>query len=467
MTQKKDVKRKTRKTGSWPKPETLTKNEAVEMLAALSAISVRAGIAARLGKSFGGERDIYEALGYKKDPDYADYMAKYKRQDIARAAIDKPVRMSWGRRPEITETKPGEKETPFEEGWSSLVKSHRIFHFFSRVDRLASIGSYAVLLMGFDDGGTLESGVTSAKKLLYLMPYAHDNAVISAYEDDTKSERYGLPREYTINAVKTAGVGKKSTLSLNVHWSRVVHIAEDLLEDNVEGMPRLQPVFNRLQDLELIAGGSAEMFWRGAFPGLGFKAEEDRTLQGQDLIDLKDEIEEYMHGLKRYLRLRGVDIKELKPQVADPSNHVAVQIDLIACAQNIPKRVLLGSERGELASSQDERAWLETIQDRRVNYCEPVILRPFVDRLISVGVLTEPKDGYAVSWPDLLVVSEKQVAEVGALRSKALKDYVEAIGAEDILPPEIFLRKMLGLTQVEMNQVETILKTIPKDLDEE
>lgn len=457
MTEKKTTKKQTQKR----KP--MKVNEVKQALMALSALTVRADIASRLGKSFGDDRDIYTALGYKKQPTYNDYVAKYKRQDIARAVVDKPVGVSWSKQPLITES--AEKETDFEKDWVSLARRLRIFHFLSRVDRLASIGSYAVLLMGFDDGGTLESEVTSAKGLLYLTPYAQDNAIIKEYENDPKNERYGLPKEYTIN-MKSTGDTKAEASSKGVHWSRIIHVAEDLLEDNVEGMPRLQSIFNRLQDLDLIAGGSAEMFWRGAFPGLAFKAEEGRSLEGQDLTDLQDELEEYMHGLKRYLRLRGMDIQELKPQVADPSKHISAQIDLIACAKNIPKRILLGSERGELASSQDEKAWLKSIENRRIDYCEPVILRPLVDRLIGVGVLPNPKDEYTAVWPDLLVSSDKDRAEVGMARSKALKDYVEAIGAQDILPPSIFLQKILGLTQEELDQIELIQKSTHKQ-DEE
>jgi len=110
---------------------------------------------------------------------------------------------------------------------------------------------------------------------------------------------------------------------------------------------------------------------------------------------------------------------------------------------------------------------MELIDERRRNYCEPVIVRPLIDRLISAGVLSQPKDGYAAEWPDLLVPKDKEVAEIGAARSKALKDYVEAIGADDILPPEIFLRKILGLTQEEMDQVEVILKKTRRSLGEE
>ena len=127
MAEKKTIKKQAQKGKQ-------TKVDGVKQtLMALSALTVRADIASRLGKSFGDDRDIYEALGYKKLLTYNDYVAKYKRQDIARAVVDKPVGVSWSKQPLITES--AEKETDFEKGWVSLVKRLRVFHFLSRVDR--------------------------------------------------------------------------------------------------------------------------------------------------------------------------------------------------------------------------------------------------------------------------------------------------------------------------------------------
>lgn len=439
------------------KKSNLTANERKLALQILSALSMRADIAARLGMSYSDKRDLYQALGYKKEPSFNDYMAKYRRQDIARAIIDAPVRASWRQPPRITESE--EEETKFEKAWSSLLKGRRVFHYLSRVDRLASIGAYGILLIGFDDGNGLDEEVRSAKDVLYLSPYSEANAKINQYVDDPKNERFDLPQIYSITMRGRA----QTSLSKNTHWSRVIHVAEDCLEDDVEGMPRLEPVLNRLQDLDLIAGGSAEMFWRGALPGYGFKQDPGTTMQPQDLADLKDEIEEYMHDLKRYIRLRGISIENLAQQVADPSNHFAILVDLIACAVRIPKRILLGSERGELASSQDERAWMQRIDERRRQHCEAVILRPFVDRLITVGALPEPKQGYTVDWPDLMAPSDKEKAEVGETKSKALKNYVDSIGADQIVPPEIFLRKIIGMTDEEIKEIEAIQGQLGKE----
>lgn len=422
----------------------------------MSAVAQRAAIASRLGKSYSGDRDLYGALGYSKTPSYEDYLARYARQDVARAVVDVPVNASWRIPPRVT------GGDAFDEQWNALVKERSIYRQFVRVDKMAGIGNYAVLLMGFDDSLELSQPVTKASALLFLQPYTQKSAVIKTHVLDPKDERYGLPENYTI----ILQAGGSAALPKEVHHSRIIHIAENLLEDNVLGMPRLQPVLNRLEDLERIVGGSAEMFWRGAFQGLALKADEGHSMTPQDLDAIQDEMEEYLHDLKRYVRTRGMSIETIGQQVADPSNHATVILDLISAATGIPKRILLGSERGELASSQDEKNWLQKISSRQNNFCEPSILRALVDTLIEVSVLPEPKEGYAVEWPDLMALSDKEIAENGALQSKALKDYLDS-DAHEIIPPELFMRRVMGWTEDDIEEAIKFIGKISKITNDE
>lgn len=426
----------------------------------LSTTAQRSAIARQLGQSYGGDRDLYTALGYKTDPTYSDFMARYTRQDISTAVVNAPVDASWRVPPRITESE--EDETAFEIEWNALVKSQNIYQKFVRADKLAGIGSYSVLLLGFDDTGELKDEVTSAKELIYLQPYGKSNAAIKEYVKDTKDPRFGLPFTYSIEMKQDGGT---NTRAIVVHYTRIIHIAENLLEDNVEGEPRLQNIYNRLEDLERVVGGSAEMFWRGAFPGYNFKADENFDLSNQSLDEITDEIEEYMHGLKRYLKLKNVSVEDLAQQVSDPSKHVDAILTLISAATRIPKRILLGSERGELASSMDERNWLQIIESRRNNYCEPTLVRALIDRLIELSVLTTPKEGYLVEWSDLMAPSDKEVAEVGAVRAKAIKDYVSTPGADIVIPPEIFFRKIMGFSDEVINEINIILDGIKDEVD--
>jgi hypothetical protein len=436
------------------KKATLSEANADRIMEVLSTLVTRSAVSAYLGKSYSGDRDLYTALGYKKLPQYEDYLSRYERQDIARAIIDAPVRACWRHPPTITES--GTEETPFEQAWVDLVDKRAIYHYLSRVDRLASIGQYAILLLGFDDGTPLDRPVTRANDLLYLMPYGQDAVTIDSYEQDARNERFGLPVMYNVNI----SIGTLSSVSKQVHWTRVIHVSEDNLSSDTYGTPRLQAVLNRLQDIELISGGSAEMFWRGALPGLAFKVDKDARLGTQDLTKLQDEIDAYMHGLKRYLRLQGISVEGIAQQIADPSAHINILVDLIAAAVRIPKRILLGSERGELASTQDERNWAQRVDERRREHCEAKILRPLIDRLVTVGVLPEPEQGYTVAWPDLMTPSEKDKADVAETRARAIKHYVEAVGAQDLVPPKVFLQHILGFDQDVITQIEDTMEEI-------
>ena len=459
MVEKKSTKRKT--------PIKLTANQK-EHLFALSSLLVqstlvsRSELMARMGYSYEGDRDVYTALGYKKSLDFKDYEVKYKRQDIAKRVIDLPVKATWRKKPVIKEDEDPE-ETTFEKAWNDLVKDKRVFHYLQRIDKLASLGRYGCLLIGYDDGEELESPVKKSSDIVYLRPFKESNASIKTWEKDSKNPRYGLPDTYTLTF---SNIQIEGTYSKVAHHSRVIHVAEGLEEDNVYGTPRLEVIYNRLLNMELISGGSAEMFWRGAFPGMGFGIDKEVDAKTLDLDDIKEQIEEYMHGFKRYLRLQGIDVKQFKPQVADPSSHVSVQLDLISAASEIPKRILIGSERGELASSQDEKNWNDTIDERRKNHAEPTILRQFIDNNISVGVLPEPKDGYIVEWPDLQIPSEKEEAEVGKTKAETINKYLSTPGATELIPPEIFLQKIMNFEKKEIEKINEILDGLIKEEEE-
>lgn len=432
-----------------PRDRKLTVNETIKVLETLT-MGMRGAVSAYLGKSYGGDRDIYTALGYTKDPSFAaDYLTRYKRQDIAKAVVDVPVRACWRETPTLTES--AEKPTKFGDEWIKLAAERSVFHYLSRCDRLASIGQYSALLLGLEDGLELSEPAMNPKSLLYLMPYDQSAATIDTYEEDTANERYGQVKQYKIDmSVGTSG----SSISKQVHWSRVIHVSEDNLASDVFGTPRLEAVLNRLYDLELISGGSAEMFWRGGFPGFGLKVDKDSHIGKQDLQALETEMKEYIDGLKRYIRLEGISIEELKPQVADPSNHVSVILDLISAAARIPRRILLGSERGELASSQDEKNWAKRVAERQHEHCEAKMIRPLVDRLIDFKVLPEPSEGYTVDWPDILTTSDKEKAEVAEMKARAIKHYVDAIGTADLIPATMFLKHVMGFSQDEIDQID-------------
>jgi len=286
------------------------------------------------------------------------------------------------------------------------------------------------LMMGLTGGEPLNVAVTKRggqpADVIYFAVFSEGSATINRLVDDPRNERYGLPEEYTL----AMGEGLKNE---TVHWSRTLHVVEDPMEDDVYGRPRLERVFNRLEDMLKVIGGGAEATWKNMDRGLHADVRDGFTLEGQSAQDLENEIDEYIHGLRRFIRTQGMDINALGSEVVDPTGLFGALVGLIAAAADIPQRILIGSERGELASSQDLATWAGQVAFRQGSFAEPVILRPLIDRLIAYGVLPAPEGGeYQVEWPSLFEMSEKERAEIAEKTANAIAK-IAPPGAPDLV----------------------------------
>lgn len=424
-----------------------------------SAIVARANLFNKAGLQYGGDRNLFQALGYPQSNQlkYEDYFNRYDRQAIAAAIIDRPVAATWRGGVDIVESDDDE-DTALETAWDELYKRLSLQSKFTRLDKLTGIGEYGVLLLGLSDVKTKEdfrNPVTTGKlKLNYVKPLSQKSAVIKNFEEDPANERFGQPLIYEIT---TSDPNTQATAQLQVHWTRIIHVAGGLLESEIYGTPRLKPVLNRLYDIEKLTGGSAEMFWRGARPGYQGITGDDFQMTTEMQNTLQDQVDEYEHNLRRIFMLEGIDMKALATQVSDPSKHLDIQIQMISAETGIPKRKLTGSERGELASSQDDDAWNELIQARREEFAAVLIVAAFIDRMILYGVLPAPKEKYSIVWVDLWAPSEKEKAEIGKIISDALQLYTRNIESMGVIPPEAFLKHILGLSE---DKVELILEEL-------
>jgi hypothetical protein len=427
----------------------------------MSTLVNRAQLAGKFtGTTYGGSRNLYDALGYSGTVSFSDFLAKYIRQDIAKAIIDRPVKASWKGDLEVIENMEL-KRTPFEKAWAKLYYEMNLKSIFMRSDRLTGIGRYSVLLLGLNDvtkvsGYTQPARRKNGLKLLYIKPLSEVSAVIESFETNKKSKRYGKPKFYNINMTSNAQhIGGAITESFKVHHSRIIHITEDILESETYGTPRLEAVFNRLTDLDKLIGGDAEMFWRGARPGYVGKVDPDYQMGEEGRAAVKEQIEEFEHNLKRVLVNEGVEYKALAQQLSDPTPHVDVQIQMISAVTGIPKRILVGSERGELSSAQDKQEWISYVTGRREEQNEPFILRPFIDTLIKLNVLPAPKKNkYEVIWDKLFQLSDKEKIEVGKQRAIALREYSTNPAAQYLLPYDTFLFHLMGFDLLQIERIK-------------
>lgn len=310
--------------------------------------------------------------------------------------------------------------------------------------------------------GGPDKGPNTQHKLIYLRAFDESLVQVAEFERNRKNPRYGLPIRYIISIndpVDTHGGIGIDLQTVRVHWSRVIHVTDHLMTNEVYGIPRMRPVINRLFDLIKLYGGSAEMYWKGAFPGMALTTHP--SLGGDVKVDetkTKDQLEDWQNSLQRYLIFAGMEANMLSPTVVDPTAQIEVQIQAICIKLGIPQRIFMGSERGELSSGQDATEWNNRLSQRQQMYLTPRLIVPFVNRLIQMGVLPKPK-GFSVTWPKPHLAPQDQ-ANLGNIRTTALAAYMSG-GVNNLIPPIHYLVDVLGFDEEE---AEAMLEKAVEDI---
>lgn len=394
-------------------------------------------------------RDIYAAAGYDQTMSYDQYLLRYLRQDVARRLVNVPADDSWRLPPDLLDgpdPDTAKEETEFTKAWLLLADSQAeeaetrrgLLHYLHRLDKISGIGCYGVLFLGLRDGRgpgdeALAGSLREPSDLLFASVFDEKSAKVLRYESDKQSPRYGRPLAYQLTERNDVG----TVVTFEAHWTRCIHVADNVLTSDLLGSPRLEVVWNRLIDLDKIAASTGEAGWRAMVPGYAFSTKDGYELGG-DAAERTAQMDEFTNDLRRYIELNGMDVKELGGELQDPSGAVSVILKLISAGTGIPLRKLTGSEMGQLASGQDDDNWTDVIEARQQQHVTPAIIRPAVNRLLWLGVLPQPASGqYSVWWPSQRQKSQKEVAEIADRAASAL----QKVGAE--VKPRLFAQTYL------------------------
>lgn len=396
------------------------------------------------------KRDIWATCGYPKEISLDAYWQRSRRDPIAGRVIRAYPDACWRGKPTVQDEqgsspKEGQDDySAFTDAWEQLESQHALISMFGRADRLARVGHYAVLVMGFADGGELSSELPIGNHALtFLAPYAERAATVSQTVTDPASPRFGMPEMYQITPPGKDGTG--STLTpFEVHHSRVIHIAEGLEDSDVYGTPALRGIWNRLLDIEKTMGGGAETYWLNARGGLSVEASPDVKFTPEEIEKMKSQLDDFENDLRRTLALQGASAKSITHAFYDPSGIVDKNIDLISGETGIPKRILIGNEAGQLASSEDANSFESRVDERIKAFCGPVILDPFIDRMIETGNLPVPHGVWFAKFPEASAASPEKQATIAGLRVTAAATWSNS-GADQVIALEE-LREMIGLS---------------------
>jgi hypothetical protein len=458
----------------------------------------RMGLARLMGLSFDGKRDIWSAFGWDRQLSVEMIMDMYLRGGIPKRIVDAKPDSTWGRPPRVylppqvqpqpaptsgqppqpqpqlavpngppaanptpppqqatipNQTAPVDPNDPnlqWTKAFYKLAWDLDLWTHMKRVDILAGLGRYAILVIGTNRGSLsqpLPTGGAGALKITYLQPYGETQARIDAYDKDPTSPRFGLPTMYTIlnsniRQLNTTGTMEMDVrpegASYQVHHSRVIHVTRNGLTNCVFGIPEFAPIWNYLCDLLKVVGASSESYWRVAYPGLHADVDKDMDMDEEDETNLTAEMDEFQHDMRRFLRTRGVTVKDIGSKVADPRGAFDVLVTLISGTTGIPKRILLGSEAGQLASSQDKANWAERIEEYRENHAEPNLIWPFVMWTINSNIVPLPANAdiqmMRCLWPDAYRMSPLERSQTAAQTARSLANIAKGLQPVTLIP---------------------------------
>ncbi len=460
-----------------------------------SVLLQRAQLSSRLGfDQFSGRRKLYEVLGYPTSISFDDYNDRFKRGGIARRIIKTlPSMMGWGKFQVVEraiDEKGGKSKTKFENEFQSLRDRLSLPSVFKRADILAGIGEYSGIYLGVREKGTIDgkananhlqneiSTLTGPDDLVYIRPLDKPSCEILEYvgdkpDDDVSDPRYGLPRYYDVRingGISNTGMTGKTR---KVHWSRIIHVTHEPLDNELFSAPALESVYNYLIDLDKLAGGGSEAVYREAVRRVLFDLDANI---GPDQIDtpskeaLKDNLEDMMHNLKQYVFTRGVTPKTIDTSPVKFGENVKTIISLVSATLDIAQRRLMGSESAYASADIDKTSEEEVITARQDEFGTPLI-RQFVDRLVKYNGLVTPSK-YEIAWPS---EDKKKIGKkVEVLRSIGLANQaqVKATGKPFVTSDEgrdmlLDLEPLPEVVEEEEEEEEEVVVVEEKAVEEE
>lgn len=356
------------------------------------------------------KHDHYFDFGWPENLVFDDLYRMYCRNSLAAAGVDKTISKTWQDFPELWET-----EKPMESTIEADIRQRfddlRIWQMLAEADRRSMVGRYSGVIIRLRDDLQFHDPVAPVRggldALAGLIPFWETQLTVSKWNEDPQSEDYGQPAMFEFSEAKVGD--STAARSFKVHPSRVLIWSGD---GTINGRSSLEPGFNDLIDAEKIKGAGGEGFWktsRGA-PILeapqGMSPVEMARGMGTDVAGLLDavskQVDDFQSGFDKALMLGGMVAKPMTISLPSPEHFFAGPVNGFAASLGIPVKILLGSQTGERASTEDAKEWAQTCHSRRVNRCRPLIAQ-LIRRLEAIGVLV--KTDWFIHWTDLAEAS--------------------------------------------------------------
>lgn len=352
----------------------------------------------------------YRDFGWPESLTFQQFYAMYNRNGLAKGAVERTVLKTWQDAPEIWESAEA-KESTLESDIRQRFDDLRVWQVLAEADRRAMVGGYAGVILRFrDDRGFRESvdtvpgGLDGIAEVIPAWGGAGAQLEVSEYITDTESEDYGKPKMYRFNE---AAVGNDLTKvrQFEVHPDRVLIWSRD---GTVDCRSDLESGYNDLLDAEKVKGAGGEGFYKAARGNPILEADKDLDMnrmaqamgvEVEKLADaMNEQVEDFQKGFDKLLMLQGMQAKTLQVTLPTGDTYSNAAVSSFAASMMIPVKILMGSQTGERASTEDQEDWNLVNNARRINIGKPRI-RELINRLERFQII--PERDWAINWADL------------------------------------------------------------------
>lgn len=377
----------------------------------------------RLDQMFPGyfpeaKHNHYADFGYPTQLSFGQLYAMFARNGLARAAVEKTIGKTWQDNPALLEKerdgsqKGGDAETMLEREIRQRFDDLRLWQHLAEADRRSMVGGYAGVILRLADSRRFDEPVERVPGgldgLVELIPAWAGQLTVSQWDTDQMSETYGQPLMFSFTEA-AVGEQRQQPRQFTLHPDRVVIWSAD---GTVHARSALEPGYNDLHDMEKIKGAGGEGFWKNAKSAPVLEVDKEANidemarLMGVPTNELADrmnaQVEDWQKGFDKLLMVQAIEAKTLPITLPSPEHFFAIVLQSFAASMQMPLKILVGSQSGERASTEDAQEWAKTNMSRRNNQAVPNTMT-LVARLERFGVLAE-KDWY-LDWSDLTEAS--------------------------------------------------------------
>lgn len=387
------------------------------------SITERLSFFNRLSPSDEDSYNLYKALGYPRSISLKQYRARYRRGGVATRIVNFLPSATWIGGVYLIEDENPKKVTPFEKQAETLFQRLQVPQVFRRADIQAGLGNYAGVVIGAK--GELSTPLPKLRRpedVLFLRPYGQDRLTIRSLDEENGSIRQGLIDTYELD-LRPDTTSKKTDpliqslaktaadVKVIIHHSRVIHIAKNCIDSDFHGTPDLESIWNLLEDLYRLTGGGAKSAWNRSLSKVLMDLDKDVDPKTVDVDELEEELDKMYDDSRSYVLGRAMTPKPIHGPVFNFGSNVESVLAQIAGAKGIPMREFTGSERGKLASDQDERIKGDLVNQHRVLNCDGW-MRDFGQRMIDCGALPQPVSFQPEWYEEERPLTEAEKAQV-------------------------------------------------------